>query len=170
MWKATLCCLLSLAQLFVQTYAETFVQSTPVLDKNSTGPQELKLEHGKPLPNFPKYVLPFHPFDSDTNPHRCTRTDYQSETVQLTQINDAKSLSRTSHLVLGIKMLYTTSTIPTKTTAKSGRCDVAATILDYLINNVDECHSFNPDDSMEATVAETVSNTCVVLYLVFYHL
>ena len=155
MWKATLCCLLSLAQLFVQTYAETFVQSTPVLDKNSTGPQELKLEHGKygkPFPNFPKYILPFHPFDSDTNPHRCNCANYQSETVQPTQINDAKSVSRTSHLVLGNKMLYTTYTIPSKTTAKSGREQLDVALSPYgtgpaFERSLNDAHEFNALDA-----------------------
>jgi len=53
-------------------------------DKNSTRSVELKLENDKPIPNIPN-------LDSDTDHNCCIRTNFQSKTVQLTQINGVKS-------------------------------------------------------------------------------
>lgn len=148
---------------------DTEHEKSLVADKNSTRSVELKLENDKPIPNIPN-------LDSDTDHNCCIRTNFQSKTVQLTQINGVKSPSRSSHFVLGMKKLDTTSTIPTKTIAKSGReqldvdkalCPCGATTkLEYLFNGVNKRNASNADVDfiMEAKVAEEVSN---VMYFIF---
>ena len=107
--------LLTLAPLFLQTDAGTFVQSTSALEKNSTGSVELELDDGKPLPNFPNNKYPFPSFDRGTNPHNGTRTGLQPAAVH------SMPIKGTSPLVVGMNMLDTTSKIPTKTSVVSGR-------------------------------------------------
>ena len=153
---------------------DTEHEKSLVADKNSTRSVELKLENDKPIPNIPN-------LDSDTDHNCCIRTNFQSKTVQLTQINGVKSPSRSSHFVLGMKKLDTTSTIPTKTIAKSGReqldvdkalCPCGATTkLEYLFNGVNKRNASNADVDfiMEAKVVEKVSNVvCLIFYLLYF--
>ena len=150
---------------------DTEHEKSLVADKNSTRSVELKLENDKPIPNIPN-------LDSDTDHNCCIRTNFQSKTVQLTQINGVKSPSHSSHFVLGMKKLDTTSTIPTKTIAKSGReqldvdkalCPCGATTkLEYLFNGVNKRNASNADVDfiVEAKVVEKVSNVvCLIFYL-----
>ena len=152
---------------------DTEHEKSLVADKNSTRSVELKLENDKPIPNIPN-------LDSDTDHNCCIRTNFQSKTVQLTQINGVKSPSRSSHFVLGMKKLDTTSTIPTKTIAKSGReqldvdkalCPCGATTkLEYLFNGVNKRNASNADVDfiVEAKVVEKVSNVvCLIFYLLY---
>ena len=119
--KATLCLLLSLPQLFLQANAGTSsVPSTPVLDKNSTNPIELKLDNGKPTPNIPNKKYPFHSLDRDTNPNNDTGNNLPSATVQPIQIKSVHNPSRVRPLAVGIKMLGTTPKNPTKVTVVFG--------------------------------------------------
>ena len=153
---------------------DTEHEKSLVADKNSTRSVELKLENDKPIPNIPN-------LDSDTDHNCCIRTNFQSKTVQLTQINGVKSPSRSSHFVLGMKKLDTTSTIPTKTIAKSGReqldvdkalCPCGATTkLEYLFNGVNKRNASNADVDfiVEAKVVEKVSNVvCLIFYLLYF--
>ena len=152
---------------------DTEHEKSLVADKNSTRSVELKLENDKPIPNIPN-------LDSDTDHNCCIRTNFQSKTVQLTQINGVKSPSHSSHFVLGMKKLDTTSTIPTKTIAKSGReqldvdkalCPCGATTkLEYLFNGVNKRNASNADVDfiVEAKVVEKVSNVvCLIFYLLY---
>ena len=153
---------------------DTEHEKSLVANKNSTRSVELKLENDKPIPNIPN-------LDSDTDHNCCIRTNFQSKTVQLTQINGVKSPSRSSHFVLGMKKLDTTSTIPTKTIAKSGReqldvdkalcpCGVT-TKLEYLFNGVNKRNASNADVDfiVEAKVVEKVSNVvCLIFYLLYF--
>ena len=113
--------LLALAPLFLQTDAGNIVQSTSALEKNSTGSVELKLDDGKPLPNFPLNKYPFPLFDRDTNPHNGTRTDSQPAAVQPVPIKGVHHFFRTSSLAVGMNMFDTTSKRRTKATVVSGR-------------------------------------------------
>ena len=89
--------LLTLAPLFVQTYAGSSFQSTTVLDNNSTGSVELKLDDGKPM--IAKKELAFYSFDRETNSHNGARTDLQPAIVQPTQIQGDNMPSRDLPLV-----------------------------------------------------------------------
>ena len=101
--------LLTLTQLFRQTDAGTCVQSTSVLEKNSTGSVELELDDGKPLPTFPNNIYPFPSFERDTNPHNGTSTVFQPAAVQPILIKGVHDFSRTSPFAVGTNMLETMS-------------------------------------------------------------
>ena len=118
-------CLLTLTQLFLQTHAGTFVQSPSVLGKNSTESIELKLDDGKPIPNNPYKISPFHLLDH-TNLNNGTRTCFQpaaTQPIQIEGVHNSSCTSRscTSHFVLGIKMLDMTSIIRRKVSVQTGR-------------------------------------------------
>ena len=115
-------CLLTLTQLFLQTHAGTFVQSPSALDKNSNKSIDLKLDDGKPIPNNPYMykISPFHLLDH-TNLNNGTRTCFQPAATQPIQIKGVHNPSCTSHFVLGIKMLDTTSIIRRKVSVQTGR-------------------------------------------------
>ena len=165
--------------------SDTVHEKSLVADKNSTtGSVELKLDNGKPihLPNSPNKIFSFHSLDDCyTNLQNGSRTDFQPATVQPVQIKGANIPSRTSPLVSVTKMLDTTSTIPTKTIAKSGReqldvdkalCPCGATTkLEYLFNGVNKRNASNADVDfiMEAKVVEKVSNVvCLIFYLLYF--
>ena len=112
--------LLTLAQLFLQIDAGTFVQSTSALEKNSTGSVELELDDGKPLPNSLNNKYPLPSLDRDTNPNNGPSNNLPSATVQPIQIKSVHNPSHVSPLVLGIKMLNTTPKNPTKATVVFG--------------------------------------------------
>ena len=102
--------LLTLAPLFVQTYAGSSFQSTTVLDNNSTGPVELKLDDGqsKPKPMIAKKALSSDSFDRDTNSHNGTRTDLQPATVEPTQSKGDNLTSRAISLVSDTQIMDAT--------------------------------------------------------------
>ena len=113
-------CLLILTQLFLQTDAGTFIQSTPALDKNSTGSVELEMDDGKPLPNSTINKYPFPSSDRGTNSHNGTRTGLQPAAVQPVPIKGVHQFSGTP-LAVGMNMFDTTATLPTKVSVVSGR-------------------------------------------------
>ena len=113
--------LLTLAPLFLQTVAGTFVQSTSALNKNSTGSVELELDDGKPLPNFPNNKYPFPSFEHATNPHNGTRTGLQPAAVQPVPIKGVHQFSRNWNGFDTTTPFDTTATLPTKVSVVSGR-------------------------------------------------
>ena len=119
-------CLLTLTQLFLQTHAGTFVQSPSALDKNFTGSIDLKLDDGKPIPNNPYKIFPFHLLDH-TNLNNDTRTCFQPAATQPIQIKGVDNSSCTSHFV--IKMLDMTIIIRSKVSIQTGRSDNYENIL-----------------------------------------
>ena len=119
MFNASLC-LLTLTQLFLQTHAGTFVQSPSALDKNSNESIEFKLDDGKPIPNNPYKISPFHLLDH-TNLNNGTRTCFQPAATQPIQIKGVHNPSCTSHFALGIKMLDMTIIIRSKVSVQTGR-------------------------------------------------
>ena len=164
---------------------DTEHEKSLVADKNSTtGSVELKWDNGKPihLPYSPNKIFSFHSLDDrHTNLQNGSRTDFQPATLQPVQIKGANIPSRTSPLVSVTKMLDTTSTIPTKTIAKSGReqldvdkalCPCGATTkLEYLFNGVNKRNASNADVDfiVEAKVVEKVSNVvCLIFYLLYF--
>ena len=113
-------CLLTLTQLFLQTHAGNFVQSPSALDKNSNESIEFKLDDGKPIPNNPYQISPFHLLDH-TNLNNGTRTCFQPAATQTIQIKGVHNPSCTSNFALGIQMLDMTIIIRSKVSVQTGR-------------------------------------------------